>query len=223
MKWERRHLPNEKIAQPEPTELPVDYIKLVTDTLTTAMDKGLGEVKKTRPKAAFYVNGAIYSDEVLLAVTLSQGDQDLAATTVYASTNFNPTSEKPNLEDSLSTCLDAVGALLEYYLNPHHPDRIEDFLHSSISALDEAPFEWTSMDFEGAMKWPVWAKIDKTNPQLEMLADNWLAENDPDHGKQPQTTKEAEAFLEERLEAMKAAKSGGPSGGSMGGSGPITH
>lgn len=215
MKWERRKLNNLPQIQ---TDLPVDYVRLVIETLNAAEEKGLAIVRKTHPKAAFTANGAIYSDEILLAITLSQGEQDLAANTVYASAEFNPNLEISQLESVLGACLDATGAVFDFYLNPAHPDRIEDFLHYSLSALDEAPFEWTPVEIHEIVKHPVWVRMDKLNPLLESIADQWLEKNDPTFSaKTEEAPAEAEEFLEERLEAIKSAKSGAS------GSGPITH
>ena len=193
-------------------------MRLVVETLNTAEEKGLEIVKKTHPNAAFSANGAIYGDEILLAITLSQGEKDLAANTVYASADFDPNLQISQLESVLGTCLDAVGSIFDYYLNPSHPDRIEDLLQPTLGALDDAPFEWTPVEIHEIVKHPVWVRMDKLNPLLESLTDQWLAQNDPQFKKEEAVpTEEAEEFLEQRLDAIRSAKSGGS------GSGPITH
>ena len=202
MKWERRKNTNE----PEilAATLPLDYIKMVTDTLTEAIAPGLVEVRKIHPKAQFFADGSIYSDEVLLAITLSQGDQDLFATTVYASADFNPSLDQHSIETVLAACLEGAGSVYHFYLDdvhPSRPHRIIELLRSSLSALEEAPFEWTKAKMGDAINIPVWVKMDKTNPQLEALADQWLAENDP-----KENPEEAVAFLKERLSAIHSSK-----------------
>ena len=233
MIWDRRKVTNE--IQALATDLPVDYIKLVEETITTALEVGLVEVRKTHPKAAFHAGGKIYADEVLLAITLSQGDEDLFATTVYASADFNPLAEKPGIQLTLETCLDAAGAVYDFYLGMKHPEKVQEIMDPSLGAMEEAPFEWTIVDLSSRANLPVYVRIDKANPQLDAAAEKWLEENDPEYVKQKAAEKiapleGAEEFLEERLEAIKKAKSGsgsGPSGpagfGGGGQNGPITH
>jgi hypothetical protein len=210
MQWDRRK--NTNLPLEKHTPLPADYTKLVTETVTTALTKGLNEIKKTHPKIAFTANGGIYADEVFLAITLSQGDQDLSATTVYASSDFNPNAEMPTLEMVLAACLDAAGSVFDFYLNPANPERREQLLHTTLAAVEEAPFEWTRVELNDIIRYPAWVRMDKLNPALEALASEWLSKHDPDYDQ------EAEQFLEERIEAIKAAKDG--SGSS---SGPIRH
>ena len=238
-KWERRRTPSSTpstaavAAELPPVDLPVDYLRLVEKTLTDALQPGLVELRKTHPISEFSANGAIYSDEVLLAITLSHGTNNLAATTLYASTDFNPLIGKPSLEAILSACLDAVGTVLEYYLDAKQPERVAQLGHHSLSALDEAPFEWTTFEAEAALdedgnqvvKIPVWVKMDKSNPTLDALTERWLIENDPEYKtqvieKEKVGAVEAEDFLDERLDAIKKAGSGS---GMPGGNGPITH
>lgn len=215
MKWEKRIETSSASS-----ELPLDYLKLVEDTLTGALAPGLTELKKTLPESRFKSGGAIFADEVVLAITLSHGAKHLSATTVYASCNYDPHAELPGLEANLSACLDAVAAVFDFYLDPTSPEKIEQITHHSLGALDEAPFDWTEADpKKEVIKIPVWVKVDKSNLELDLLTEDWLKKNDPDYGKVT-SNEEAEEFLEERLEAIKAAKSGS---GTMGGGGPITH
>ena len=234
MKFEKR-LPTIAPTLDKPSveagDLPVDYLRLVESTLTTALEKGLIEMRKIHPISEFQANGAIYGDEVLLTITLFHGENNLSATTVYVSSDFNPMLEKPSLEEILAACLDAAGSTYDYYLDLKNPEMIEQLSYHSLSALEEGPFDWAPLPQVAAMKKiPVWVKMDKSNPRLEGLADQWLIENDPEYQKkrlpaENQSSIEAEEFLNERLEAIKNAKSGsgGPQGGMSGGNGPITH
>jgi hypothetical protein len=224
MKFEKRREAVANVALLPPTDLPVDYLRLVESTLTTALEKGLTALKKIHPIADFHANGAIYGDEILLTITLSHGPQVLAATTVFVSADFDPLATKPGIEAILSACLDAAGSIFDYYLDSSWPDRIEQIAHHSLSALDEAPFEWMiSEPVAEATTIPVWVKMDKSNPQLEDITEQWLAKNDPDYQKKVEqktsvVKNESEDFLNERLEAIKNAKSGSGNSG-----GPITH
>jgi hypothetical protein len=229
MEFERR-----KPSPSTQADLPVDYLRIVKETLTEAMKPGIAEMKKIHPTSEFQVTGAIYGDEVLVLITLSHGPKTLAATTVHASADYNPTAEKPGLEATLTACVDAIGSVFDYYLDVNHSDRIQDLSHTSMSALDEAPFEWTvAENVQETYAIPVWVKMDKTNPFLDALTDRWLKENDPEYARLKAAEKTAsedmgsaedhpEDFLAERLDAIKKAQAG--SGGmSSGGSGPITH
>jgi hypothetical protein len=225
MIWDRRKVTNE--VQALATDLPIDYVKLVEDTISTALQEGLKEVRKTHPKVGFYAGGKIYADEVLLAITLSQGDEDLFATTVYASADFNPLAEKPGIQLTLDSCLDAAGAVYDFYLGMKHPEKVQEIMDPSLGAMEEAPFEWTIVDLSSRANLPVWVRIVKANPQLDAAAEKWLEQNDPEYVKLKAAEKAAplagaEEFLEERLEAIKKAKSGAGSG-SSGQNGPITH
>ncbi len=214
MNFDKRIItPENKIAL-KPADLPKDYLKIVEETLLETLKKGIVELKKIHPICDLKACGAIYSDEVILAITISHGEQSLIATTVYASANFEPSAEEPGIESVLSHCLDSLGAVLMHYLDPAYPDRIAQIADAPISALEEAPFEWTEME---EAKVATWVKIDKSNPALEALADDWLLKNDPSYSKEA-ALEEAEEFLNERLEAIQKVKSGGG-----GDSGPIRH
>ena len=215
MKWDRRL--NSTFPS---TDLPADYLKLVESTLTNAMEKGLAHLKTLYPDARFKSYGAIYGDEVLLAITLSLGTGNLAATTVYASVDYLPNIPEPGLENTLSAALDAVGGVFELYLDPEDHEKIEQLADSSLSALEDAPFDWTQVKAPEA-KVGVWVKMDKSNPELDLLTEEWLSKNDPEYKKKGSLTEdvEAEEFFEERLDAIKTVNSGGGSGQN----GPIKH
>ena len=225
MKWERRKLTPSQRPDVKTTELPFDYLRLVEQTVTQAMLKGLEEIKKTHPVSEFYADGAIFSDEVVLTLTLSHGAQNLSATTVHASTDYEPGADptiSPGvaLEKILGACVDAASAIFDYYLDPKSPIKIAQIADHSLGSLEEAPFDWTLIE---KTQPPVWVKMYKTNPKLESLADDWLNKPDPEFVKQSESsvvTVEAEEFLEERLEAIKKARDGG---GSSGHGGPIRH
>ncbi len=224
MKWERRKKPETKVVDLPPTDLPVDYLKLVEESLSVTLEKGLSELKKTNPAAHLAAKGAIFADEIIMAITLTQGENQLAATTVYGSVDFNPNAEKPKMDDLLAINVEAIGSVFLVYLDPNSPEKMEQIMHHSLSAIEDAPFEWTSMKLDDGLI-PVWVKLDKSNPLLDELTEKWLQENDPHYSETiAAMEEESQEFLEERLEAIKAAKSGGgSSSGSMGGSGPITH
>lgn len=220
--WEKRKTTNG--PAPKASPLPVDYLRLVEQTLTQAMEAGLAEIKKIHPVSEFSADGILYADEVLLAITLSHGDQVLAATTVTASADYNALQAKPTLEDVLSQCLDGVGSVFEHFLDPKFPDRISGLAQSNLGALEDAPFEWTASESKLAS---VWVKVDKSNPKLDAAAEDWLAKNDPDYEtrkskSEARDSTEAEEFLSERLDKIQPL-SGKNNRGGNGDSGPIRH
>jgi hypothetical protein len=232
MKLERRKASKTTLSEPASGGLPVDYLKLVEETMSSALEGGLKLVQKSYPEARFFARGAIFPDEVVMAVTLSQGKQNLSASTIYASADYNPETDKPSLLDTLAACIDSIGGLFEHFLEESAPDRVEQLLQSSMSALEEAPFEWTLVDTVQTHKVVVYVKMDKSNPELDDLAEDWLKKNDPEFQKKSEIKdegklNEAEQFLEERLEALKNAGKGsgniGGGGFTGGGAGPITH
>jgi hypothetical protein len=225
MNFDRRLKPAGDKPELKPVELPLDYLKIVEETMLEALAPGLEELKKHHPICELKASGALYSNEVLMAITISHGEKSLVATTVYASADFNPMMQEPGIEVILNECLDSAGAILTHYLNPKHPDRISEFASASIGSLEDAPFEWSKAD---DTKVTVFVKIDKSNPALDSMADDWLKNNDPEFANRDETA-EAEDFLNERLEAIRKVKGGGGSGGFSGGgyqggdSGPIRH
>ncbi len=224
MKWERRKITASAKPEIKTTDLPYDYLKLVEQTLNQAMLKGLEEIRKIHPDSAFQVNGALFSDEVLITVTLSHGEKNIAATTVHASADFNPDhtliSSNPiglddhpgstPLERVLGACVDAATTVFDFYLDPSDPEKIVQLANHSLGSLEEAPFEWTIIEKTDPK---VWVKMDKSNPKLEKLADEWLNRHDPDF----KENEEEEEFLSERLEAIRKARDGD------GQNGPIRH
>ncbi|MBU6153913.1 MAG: hypothetical protein KGP28_06385 [Bdellovibrionales bacterium] len=222
-KWERRNQAPAKPSSPG-SELPVDFLKLIEETMTQALEPGLLEVRKIHPESSFKAQGAIFSDEILLSITLNHGPLVLSATTVHGSVDYNPNAEKPAVNDLLALILDSLGSLFQFYLDPEFPERITQITDASLGALEEAPFEWTPLRLDEGQKTPVHVKIDKANPLLDTLAEDWLKKNDPNYenisAKQSKINLgDAEEFLEERIEAIRAAKAGS---GSTGG-GPIRH
>ena len=235
MKWEPRKKLAANAEKSPQSDLPVDYLKVVAETLEQALSAGLVEMRKIYPTCEFHANGAIFPEEVIMAVTLSHGEKNIVATTVYASADFKPLAPKVGIEGTLAACVDAIGSVYDFYLNPNEIEKIEQLSHTSLSALDEAPFDWSSLTIQTqTTPISVWVKMDKTNPHLEALADQWLNQHDP-HVKSAHDDKihaiDAEEFLEQRLEAIKKVRSGGggPNFGGGGGgfsgnqNGPITH
>jgi hypothetical protein len=158
--------------------LPKAYLKMVTDVFASNFDEGLKKITKiTGESAHFEVSGNVHPSEIVLCVTLIHGDS-LSATSIYGSADFDPKASSPTIQDLLGTLVDGIGAVLFRLINPEDSEDLENLVHASLSALKDVPFEWTSMEVE---KRRIWVKLDKANPKLEKLADEWLAKNDPTH------------------------------------------
>ena len=180
-----------KSSKARTSSLPVDYLRMVTEVFNTNFDAGLKALTKHNgAKAFFEVNGNVYPSEVVLAVSLMQGGQ-LAATTVYASCDYDPKASAPTIEDLLSHCVDTAGILFLQLLTPEKPENLERLAHNSLSALEDVPYDWTAFKVE---RFKVYLKIDKANPSLDRLADEWLAKHDP----------HAKALSEEEEEETKS-------------------
>jgi hypothetical protein len=168
----RSRKPQTTSAGLKSSPLPVDFLKMVTEVFSTNFDRGLTALNAIKSSTHFEAHGEILPNEIVLGVSIVHPGQ-LAATTVYASTDFDPKASSPTAEDLLSACVDAIGTLMEQLL---HPDRLEQVTDESLSAMENVPFDWTEAEVD---KYRVYLKVDKANPSLEHLADEWLLKNDP--------------------------------------------
>lgn len=162
------------------TALPSDYLKIVSGIFDTNFDAGLKALDQLKKaKSHFFAHGRVYVDEVVLSISLMHKDH-LAATTVHASSDFDPKASAPTIEDLLAACVDAVGAIYGQLLDPAKPERLEQIADESLSALEDVPFQWTPVKVE---KHTIHLKVDKSNPMLDEMADDWLAKHDPEFKK----------------------------------------
>ena len=146
---------------------------MVVEVFHANFDAGLKLIEKNSGnKTAFEARAEVFSNEVVLAVTLAQAGK-LAATTVYASCDFDPQASAPTVQDLLSACVDAAGTFFGNHMDGSV--RTEQLLDQSVSALEDAPFDWTPVQIE---KFQIFLRVDKSNPGLENLADDWLAKTD---------------------------------------------
>ncbi|MFL5812398.1 MAG: hypothetical protein ACJ763_02375 [Bdellovibrionia bacterium] len=159
------------------SELPVDYVKMVNEVFATNFDEGLKALAKINPAPAhFTTTGRIYIDELIVCVSLLHEGQ-MAATSVYASCDYDPKASAPTIQDLLAACVDAIGAVYSQLLSPENPEIIEQLANESLSAMENIPFEWAELKVE---RYKVYLKVDKANPMLDQMADAWLEKNDPE-------------------------------------------
>jgi hypothetical protein len=169
------------------TPLPDDYLQLVREVFTTHYDAALQKLGQLKPNPRFDAAGAVFPNEIVLGVSL-QHEGQLAATTLYASVDFDPKASAPTAQELLSACVDAVGAFFDQLLTDEHIPQLAD---ESLAAFENVPFEWTPLEVD---RFRVYLKLDKSNPLLDRLADEWLEKNDP---------READAAKKEHEETEK--------------------
>ncbi|MEK6704444.1 MAG: hypothetical protein AABZ06_01520, partial [Bdellovibrionota bacterium] len=122
---EKRKPINQSISKPPlPSKLPPDYLKMVADVFEKNFDHGLKEYSSQKATPShFETHGEIYPDEIIISVSLVAKGH-LAATTIYASSDFDPKASAPSAEDLLSSCVDAIGSV---YIGLLSPEKITQF------------------------------------------------------------------------------------------------
>ncbi len=174
-------------GQSKSSPIPADYAKMVTEVFNANFDHGLkklAKMKKSPPR--FVVSGAVYLDEIVLSISLLIG-KELAATTVHGSVDFDPRASSPSVQDLLGVCVDAIGTVFSPLLSTGD-EQLVTLADEPLAALQGVPFDWTRIEIE---KSRVFVKIDKSNPELDQMADAWLQKNDPKF-KEHQELEEAE-------------------------------
>lgn len=166
----------EQKATVKSSPLPSDFLKLVSEIFSNNFEAGLKSLKKIKPAPAhFEASGRIYPDEIVLSVTLVHEGQ-IASTTVYASADFDPKASSPTIQELLERAVDAAGSVFADLFS-EKPGRLEQLADESLAALEEVPFEWTALEVG---KRTLYVKVDKSNPALDQMADEWLAKRDPE-------------------------------------------
>ena len=183
--------------------LPADYTRMVSGVFEANFADGVRALTEIAGKKTYFiVRGAILPSEVVLTVSLVT-EKQLAATTVTASFDFDPKASTPTAQDLLSLAVDGVGGLFDQFFDPKNTHLLEQLSAGSLAAFEDVPFEWTSVDFQNRK---MFLKVDKSNPVLDELADDWLAKNDP---KAKAEEDEFESGTEELFVTGDKAKRGG--------------
>lgn len=149
---------------------------MVREVFRTHFDAGLKSLSQFKKDPDFEAAGFVFNNEIVLAVSLLMKDQ-MAATTVHASCDFDGKASAPTAPEILGLCVDALGSVFSQLFDPEKPDRIESLAGESLSAMEDIPFEWTPLTVEGRK---IWLKVDKSNPKLDQMAEDWLDKHDPD-------------------------------------------
>jgi hypothetical protein len=168
-----------KVSPSKSSPLPADYIEMVSEVFAGHFDAGLKVYETLRPQSSFQVRGAIYADEIVVAVSLITEGR-LSATTVYGSCDFDPKASAPSVPDLLSACVDAIGAVFGLFMISENKEQISKLASESLGALDDVPLDWAPVESDQNQ---IYVKVDKSNPSVESLAEDWLKKNDPDYEK----------------------------------------
>lgn len=159
-------------ADLKPTPLPPDYLRMVVEAFGDHFGEILTLLEKRGEPLRFVAEGALFPDEVLLSVSLVSAER-LAATTVHASCDFELSQGPAAVEPLLALSVDAVGSLFAELLSAKaaHPPA------AGVRDLGNFPISWSPAQVEGRT---VYLLVDATNPELEKMADDLLADEDPD-------------------------------------------
>lgn len=177
---EKRKLPdNQPIAAIKSTHLPEDYLKMVNEVFSNNFEEGLKVYEQIKEGPYFHSDGGIFSDEIVLSVSLLHKDQ-MIGTSVHGSIDFDPTASSPTAEELLGAAVDAIGSVYSELLDPSQGETLRQVAEGSLASLENIPFTWTEMKLN---KKTAYLKVDKANPKLERMTDDWLKENDPDFQK----------------------------------------
>jgi len=153
---------------------------MVNEVFTTNFDAGLAAFSKLKGRPTYFAaTGEVFADEIVLSVSLHVQDE-LAATTVHSSTDFDPKASSPTAQDLLASCVDAIGTVFDRLMDTAEKGCIERLAQESLAVLEDVPFEWSQVEIE---RRKIWLKIDRSNPSVDQLTDEWIAKNDPDFQK----------------------------------------
>jgi|GEM_PF-751567 len=182
---EKRKNPDAFLLKPKTkstSSLPLDYTKMVADVFAKHFQRNIDLLEKeSGSKPMFTVSGNIFSDEIILSVSLGFKNS-IAPTTLHISADFDPAARFPTAQDLLDVFVDAAGSWLEGYLGEGSstPEKREALLSPSMNAFEpfaDVPYSWTEVEVE---KRKVFIKADKSNPSLEEATNQWLTKHDPE-------------------------------------------
>lgn len=162
---------------PKSAPLPEDYLQMVSQVFESNFSDALKTLSEKFGEASVVSRGGIYPDEIVLSISIVHKGR-LAATTVHSSSDFDPKASAPKAEDVLSICVDALANFIGQFLMSKNEALIIQFAGESLSELEKVPFQWTSFKNK-EKKRDVFLKMDKSNPVLDHMTNQWLEKNDP--------------------------------------------
>ncbi len=167
----------------KPSALPHDYTQMVIETFTQHFEP---HIQGSR----FEIRGAIYTDEIVVSASVVRPGQ-LTATTVYASSDFDPKASAPGIQELLAASIDAIATVFEQYFASLAAPK------SKSTAADNEEgsfiFDWAETE---ANRIKLFVRLDHANPVMDELTDQWLAQNDPEfEAKQKELEAETESLF----------------------------
>jgi hypothetical protein len=130
---------------------------------------------KQRGSANFAVQGALYPDEALLCLALSEVGR-LRAVSLYISVDLGK-SIGTSPEQVTQILKSAVDLAASWYSQTFSESK-EHGLDAALAAINELDINWQKVDWE---KRTVYVRLTGENQTLESAADRFLRENDPDN------------------------------------------
>lgn len=152
-------LPTRKRQKKQPTSLPKDFLRTVSELFGE-------QFKKSVKGASFLVYGDLYTDEAVLCVSLGH-PKSLLSASMHISTDLGPeTAEQPEkVTERLKNMVDVAASWFAQGLEGGKG------LESVLEEMKELDPAWQELEWEGAS---LFVKINRDNYALERAADDFL-------------------------------------------------
>lgn len=164
----------------EGTKIPGDYLKIIQEVFNKNFSKHL--LKEKKGKENFVAFGGLYSDEVLLVISL-RNPGHLRTTTCHASVDYpapqfrsesqgkaKSFSVSEAVEFSINLCVDAIAGFSQSYFDDGRP----------VDYDSEYKQDWTVFEIE---KQKIYIKVNRDNLELKDQANAILEQDAAKNGK----------------------------------------
>ena len=156
--------------------LPRDYLVLIEGIFNKNFSAQI--IGKGKKRETFVVYGMIYSDEVVMAVSL-KNPSNLRMTTCYASMDFPPPSFIPEsgapavgiptasdaVQTAVNSCIDVVASFFQTYFEEERP----------LDYESEYRQEWVPVDLEKTLR--VFLRLNRDNLEIEAASEEFIAQS----------------------------------------------
>lgn len=160
------------------TSLPKDYLKLVGEIFAENFKPNLEALGKIVSPPRVRVHGNLYPDEIVLSVSIIF-EKQMAGLTLHASTDFDPKATSPKAEDLLAVCMDTLGDAFATLFDAGDVTALKALVLEKSDENHPLPIQWSEVE-NGKRR--LYIKFDRSNPELEQMAEDWLNANDPERG-----------------------------------------
>ena len=72
--------------------------------------------------------------------------------------------------------IESQSILFDQILNPANPEDFDKIFDASLGALENIPYDWSPVEVD---RYKVYLKLDRSNPNIEKMTEEWLNQNDP--------------------------------------------